>query len=67
MTEFWMVWCEEKDTPHVKHWSASSAQTEAERLARLRPGVKFYVLKCTRYACVNLAPVEWVALNELPF
>ena len=66
MEEFWMVWCEEQGMPKVKHLSVSSAEKEAERLARLHPGARFYVLSCEKYAWVIPRAVDWVKLDEIP-
>lgn len=45
MNEFWLVWDEHGNRPTVKHDSATSAQREAERLARANMGHTFHVLK----------------------
>lgn len=67
MNEFWMVWCDTAQRPTKKHDSPVSAEAEAERLARLNPGDRFYVLHGGKYAWVSPRPVEWVKLDELPF
>ena len=66
-TEFWLVWCEEAQSPKVRHQSALEAGVEAERLARKNPGQRFYILRCREYVTFNPAPVQWTKLDELPF
>jgi hypothetical protein len=41
---FWMVYGEGQRAPACKHLSFLSAKTEAERLARCNPTIKFFVL-----------------------
>ena len=41
---FWMVWCEDGHPPKFMHKNETSAEMEAERLAKLKPGQKFWVL-----------------------
>jgi hypothetical protein len=43
-TPFWLVWHENGDEPRRKHPTQQSAEAEAERLARSRPGQSFCVL-----------------------
>jgi hypothetical protein len=42
--KFWMVYGEGQNLPRFRHDTYSSAETEAERLARMNPGIAFYVL-----------------------
>ena len=42
---FWMIWNPQGRTPTMKHWSRTSADNEAARLAKENPAQKFYVLK----------------------
>jgi hypothetical protein len=42
--DFYLVWREKGAVPVVKHASFCAAQDEAERVARLHPGEKIYVL-----------------------
>lgn len=43
--EVYMIWCRKGRAPRKKHLTEESAVTEAQRLAVLHPGKKFYVLK----------------------
>lgn len=44
--EFWFVWTKKGHIPHFRHDTEASALAEAERLARLKPtGKKFIVLR----------------------
>lgn len=56
---FWMVWCERGGTsaPTVKHHSRSDAVKEAERLARLNPGNRFWILKAEE--CAEHQSIKW--------
>ena len=49
-----------------KHWTLQSAQTEAERLARLT-GKRVYVYKWTGYCEVTPSPVKWEGPNQRVF
>lgn len=49
-TPFWMVYGDEQRPPVVKHQTRTLAETEAKRLARLNPGIKFYVLEAVSLA-----------------
>lgn len=53
MNQFWLVWNIDGGAPTHKHDSEQSAITEAERLARLNPGVQFAVLEATHIRCVD--------------
>jgi hypothetical protein len=50
---FWMVWNPAGRNPTEQHLSQSLATAEAERLARINPGEKFYVLRATHLRQVN--------------
>lgn len=41
---FWLVWNPQGANPTMRHDSREAAQSEAERLARIAPGQRFYVL-----------------------
>lgn len=44
-SKFWIIWSPTGRTPpSVQHPTIKEANTEAQRLARLNPGSKFYVL-----------------------
>lgn len=64
---FWLVWNENGHAPTFKHASATSARTEAERLARLNPGATFHVLALAG-SCVK-RDVDWTdaLADEMPF
>ena len=42
---FWMVWGQGQGVPEYRHPNRAAAETEAKRLAKVRPGVRFVVLK----------------------
>lgn len=44
---FWLVFNPARSMPKFQHRNEASAKTEADRLASLHPGEKFYVLKVT--------------------
>jgi hypothetical protein len=41
---FFVVWCPKKSAPIFRHATLALAEHEAERLARLNPGMEFFVL-----------------------
>lgn len=41
---YFVVWCEDGNSPTVKHTFYTSARIEAQRLARANPGHRFTVL-----------------------
>ncbi|MDQ0305300.1 hypothetical protein [Ancylobacter polymorphus] len=43
--QFWMVYGLGQRPPAVRHPTEQSAADEAKRLARLNPGIRFYVLE----------------------
>jgi hypothetical protein len=47
--QFWMVWCPQGSSPTAVHASGQLAINEAERLANMNPGKRFYVVKALRY------------------
>ena len=59
---FWYVSGEGLSAPITKHPCATFACTEAERLAKLKPGVQFHVLKCV--ASVKASDIRWI--NRTP-
>jgi len=65
MEKFWMVWNEGNRGPEKKHLNENSARNEAERLARLNPGQKFYVLAAID--CCQQRDVLWASETEMPF
>lgn len=67
MTEaFYVVWQPEHGIPKVQHDSLEQAKAEAERLARLSPGKKFFVLRAmsvSRHVSVDTVDL----FDPLPF
>lgn len=60
MKEFWDCYIEGTDGgKYLKHTTLESARQEAERLARLKPGCKVYVLKMVDYCIAYERPIEW--------
>ena len=49
-TTFWMVYGEAQQPPAVKHETRVIAETEAKRLARFNPGIRFFVLEAVSIA-----------------
>lgn len=53
MKKFWLVWNGRTerplDIPRFEHLDRYSADKEAQRLARLHPRCKFFVLEALRY------------------
>ena len=55
----WMLYVEGKNVPSKIHESWTSAEVEAERLARLNPGNKVIIFGIVREATVKLPEVTW--------
>jgi len=51
--QFWMVWNPDGNPPKYRHDTEAAAETEAERLARLNPGSRFFVLEAVGLRCVD--------------
>lgn len=67
---FWMVWQAGGNAPTYKHGMESSAEREAERLARENPGTAFYVLQSVSGALVEVPlppPVKKLKAEDIPF
>lgn len=62
---FWMVWCDCGNAPTYKHPSEKSAQDEAARLARLKPGIRFVVLQAIE--AVQVCDIQRTKLSAVPF
>lgn len=64
---FFVVWREDGGTPTYKHPNIQSAEAEAERLARMFPGINFHVLACV--GTVKKQDVEWTRMpvDDIPF
>lgn len=65
---FYMVWSERSHETHKRHESEREARTEAERLARVGPGCKFYVLCAIGVAEQPTQPSIYRQLDDgIPF
>jgi hypothetical protein len=65
-TQFWMVYSRNgQHPPKYEHSSIEAARAESERLARLIPGQRFYVLEAVATVVVE-NPCKWDDLT-LPF
>ena len=68
---FWMVYGEGQGSPTARHKTFDSARTEAERLARIAPGVRFFILETV--GAVEKVDVQFIDLrprdldDEIPF
>ncbi|MET3790679.1 hypothetical protein [Aquamicrobium terrae] len=68
---FWMVYGAGQGAPTARHKSFDSARTEAERLARMVPGVRFFILETV--GAVEKVDVQFIDLrpgdldDEIPF
>lgn len=64
---FWMVRAENNDFTRHRHPTRLAAEKEAERLAGLNPGIRFYVLESMGHA-IRRDPVTFVRHElEIPF
>ena len=59
---FWLVWNPQGRAPMYRHITKHSATVEAERLARINHGQRFYVLQATDYR--ELDGMQRVRLDE---
>lgn len=57
MTEFWLVWRDDGPTPSRKHRSEAEARAEAQRLASISHGSRFWILR-TVDSC-RAVTVQW--------
>lgn len=66
---FWMVWRESSPTTRYRHPTKIQAVQECERLARMNPGERFFVLKATVGMVAQSPKVERLELieDEVPF
>ena len=63
---FWMVYSRNgRHPPKFEHNNRDGARAEAERLARLNPGLRFYILEATDTVVVE-NPCKWEDLS-IPF
>lgn len=51
--QFWMVWNPNRNPPTHRHDTEASAETEAERLAKLNPGEHFIILEAVGLRVVD--------------
>lgn len=67
MGSFFLVWGEGRLDSRVRHASLADAKREAERMAGLHPGTKFYVLKA--YGFAQKVEASWTTLDDpdIPF
>lgn len=66
---FWMVYGLHQRSPTVRHKTERSAVEEASRLARINPGVQFFVLEATHNIVkrdVDVTPLGRAALYDTP-
>jgi hypothetical protein len=66
MTEFYVVWNPNGHNPVVRHPDRYRATAEAERLARVAPGERFFVLHAVSMSR-KPPPVETVNLDGSAF
>lgn len=69
---FYVIWNINHGLPKAQHASQDEAVREAERLARLHPGEKFYVLGALGCACQPAPPSIYTSTRlgvfvEVPF
>lgn len=68
---FWMVYGAGQGAPTARHKCFASARVEAERLARIAPGVRFFILETV--GAVEKVDVQFIDLratdpiDEIPF
>lgn len=66
---FWFVWNPQGHAPTFRHSSNQGAIAEAERLARLNPKQRFFVLEAKTSCMFDPQPVTWTPVDEswVPF
>lgn len=67
-TPFYMVWRENGNPPKFRHPDANLARFEAERLARMYPGERFFVL--ASIGDVRVSDTHWTPhkqFDDIPF
>lgn len=69
MERFWMVLADNRRETNVRHKSYAEAVKEAERLAGINDGVKFFVLESVSYSVLNRVQTTTLpqAGSEVPF
>ena len=63
---FWLVWNPDGHAPTVKHSAVSKAFAEADRLAMLNPGQKFFVMAAIGGRTID-NPVVDIHIDDIPF
>jgi hypothetical protein len=63
MKAFWMIWNEGNRGPTIQHFTIKEVRKEAERLARLNPGQKFYILSAID--CCRMNDISWASEEVL--
>lgn len=64
--DFWLVWNQDGRVPRFRHKDKLAAEREAERLARMNPGERFYLCYVESY--VVAGELTTVKLKEdVPF
>ena len=56
--KFYMVWLNDSPTTRVRHPSLDQACDEADRIARLNPGKKVYVLEALDFRVEVMHPLR---------
>ena len=65
---FWLVWNSNGYPPNYRHETRQSAELEAERLARLTPGARFYVLMpIAEIIRVDITSTYFIETDDIPF
>lgn len=64
---FFLVWADGGKSPTFRHTNMRSAQIEADRLARLDPGVEFIVVEAKTGHLSPKPALELTLYDEIPF
>lgn len=70
VSDIFMVYNPQHGYPKSRHTTFDGAQNEAERLVRINPGKKFYVMGALGFAYLDPGPpifTELVIEEEMPF
>ncbi|HEU4986888.1 MAG TPA: hypothetical protein VFT89_07465 [Rhizobiaceae bacterium] len=64
---FWMIYGMGQRPPTIRHESFESARSEAQRLARMVPGVRFFILETVAAAeKVDVQFTDFRDFDEIP-